>query len=352
MLPVCLHLPGRMRPALDREPAARWMLALQMTAALSVLFEVVPFHLAGMTVVLVYAGAALAVFALNRWPGVVWSVESSWILWAAAIWQMSGLSGLATQEKAWLAGVALLCWVPAVAMARHGFRNETGPESVRADTAQSWLATLFALVAGHRCFEGAALLAASLATTVVAVAVFRFGRVRAAGWASVVVQAWALVQAGFFVNSGRAEGWGMALATVVAVSFAAVALPAMLGADAFSSKAGNRLRWCFGAGGLALAFFAAAAQAGQLAPYVTVGWGIGSILIFMAGLFARIRPYRMLGLLGLAACVPRVFMVDLDSALHRIVAFVVLGLVLLWVGFSYHRFRHLIADEASKEARK
>jgi hypothetical protein len=26
------------------------------------------------------------------------------------------------------------------------------------------------------------------------------------------------------------------------------------------------------------------------------------------------------------------------------VAFVVLGVVLLWVGFSYHRFRHFITD--------
>lgn len=58
----------------------------------------------------------------------------------------------------------------------------------------------------------------------------------------------------------------------------------------------------------------------------------------------RTRPCRMLGLLGLAVCVPRLFMVDLDSALHRIAALVVLGLVLLWVGFSYHRFRHLITE--------
>jgi hypothetical protein len=42
---------------------------------------------------------------------------------------------------------------------------------------------------------------------------------------------------------------------------------------------------------------------------------------------------------------PRVFLVDLDAALHRVVAFVVLGLVLLRVGFSYHRFRHFIVGE-------
>lgn len=42
--------------------------------------------------------------------------------------------------------------------------------------------------------------------------------------------------------------------------------------------------------------------------------------------------------------------VDLDSALHRIAAFIALGLVLLWVGFSYDRFKHLIAaPETSPE---
>jgi uncharacterized membrane protein len=44
-------------------------------------------------------------------------------------------------------------------------------------------------------------------------------------------------------------------------------------------------------------------------------------------------------------CVPRVFLVDIDSTVYRIVAFVALGVVLLWVGFSYHRFRHLITGE-------
>ena len=50
-------------------------------------------------------------------------------------------------------------------------------------------------------------------------------------------------------------------------------------------------------------------------------------------------------LVGLALCVPRMFLVDLHSTLYRIVAFGALGAVLLWVGFSYHRFRHLIAED-------
>jgi uncharacterized membrane protein len=129
---------------------------------------------------------------------------------------------------------------------------------------------------------------------------------------------------------------------VLTVAAAGVALPLVL-------KMGNVWRWLLGAAALALVFSAAAGQRGALDPYASVGWGLASILVFMTGLFARTRPYRMLGLIGLAVCIPRVFVVDLNSALYRIAAFVVLGLVLIWVGFSYHRFRHLITDDAATD---
>jgi hypothetical protein len=86
-------------------------------------------------------------------------------------------------------------------------------------------------------------------------------------------------------------------------------------------------------------------QPGGLAPYATVLCGGAAIALFLLGLFARERAARLVGLGGLALCVPRVFIVDIDSTLYRIVAFVALGIVLLWVGFSYHRFRHFITSE-------
>jgi uncharacterized membrane protein len=55
----------------------------------------------------------------------------------------------------------------------------------------------------------------------------------------------------------------------------------------------------------------------------------------------------LLGLIGLLLCIPRVFLVDLESTLHRILAFAVLGVVLLWIGFSYHRFRQWITADPS-----
>ncbi len=86
-------------------------------------------------------------------------------------------------------------------------------------------------------------------------------------------------------------------------------------------------------------------QRGGLAPYVTVLCAGAAIATFVAGLFGASRAYRLVGLGGLALCVARLFAVDLHSMLYRILAFVALGGVLLFVGFSYHRFRHLIADE-------
>jgi hypothetical protein len=90
-------------------------------------------------------------------------------------------------------------------------------------------------------------------------------------------------------------------------------------------------------------------QEGALAPYATMLGGTAAIGVFLLGLSNRERAARLAGLSGLALCIPRVFIVDIDSTLYRIGAFFVLGVVLLWVGFSYHRFRHLIADDGGEE---
>ena len=90
-------------------------------------------------------------------------------------------------------------------------------------------------------------------------------------------------------------------------------------------------------------------QEGAVAPYATMLGGTAAIGVFLLGLSSRERAARLAGLSGLALCIPRVFIVDIDSTLYRIGAFFVLGVVLLWVGFSYHRFRHLIADDGGEE---
>jgi len=108
------------------------------------------------------------------------------------------------------------------------------------------------------------------------------------------------------------------------------------------------LRWSASGASLALAFLVLINQKGEVAAYATAACGVVAVSMFLLGLFGRSRPHRLIGLAGLAFCVARAFFVDLDSTLYRIAAFVALGLVLLWVGFSYHRFRHFIVDEAKE----
>ncbi|MFT4636731.1 MAG: hypothetical protein ACI8T1_000037 [Verrucomicrobiales bacterium] len=53
----------------------------------------------------------------------------------------------------------------------------------------------------------------------------------------------------------------------------------------------------------------------------------------------------MIGLLGLLACIARMFAVDIDDAFYRIIAFAVVAAVLLGVGFLYTRFRGWIEKQ-------
>jgi hypothetical protein len=82
-----------------------------------------------------------------------------------------------------------------------------------------------------------------------------------------------------------------------------------------------------------------------LQSYATVGWGLAAVAVFIAGVFGRERTYRLLALGAVALAVGRVFLVDLDSTFTRIGAFIGVGVLLLWVGFSYHRFRRWIIEE-------
>lgn len=118
----------------------------------------------------------------------------------------------------------------------------------------------------------------------------------------------------------------------------------------------GRAGWCEGR--LERAWRAAHAAAAVLAVIVlaslgkavwaaqgSVLWAVGGLVVFALGLALRSRAHRVAGLVALALCIPRVFVHDLDSTVHRIAAFAVLGVLLLGVGFSYQRFRHLIEGD-------
>jgi hypothetical protein len=103
-----------------------------------------------------------------------------------------------------------------------------------------------------------------------------------------------------------------------------------------------------GAAALGLLFVLFLTREGALENYVTVFWGLSSVSVFLVGLVTRSKPLRIVGLVGLALCIPRVFLVDIRSALHRIFAFGALGMVLLAIGFLYSKYRDTIQhlDEA------
>lgn len=255
-------------------------------------------------------------------------------------------------DDTWLLLAATVAWCLPVIWHLSSRRQELLP-TTRQRRFLGWLltglATWFSLQALRANFAGPAL---PVAVAVEALAVFVLGwrlglrpaftaasvlLLAGAGWTALALMG----SAGWLMPAGWA-GTG----AVVGLAAVAIALP-VLGRDRPETDAPawrTRARWLHASGALLLLFWLFADQTGVLAPYATVLWGGVAILLFVTGLFARERAYRLVGLAGLALCVPRVFLVDLDSTLYRIVAFVVLGLVLLWVGFSYHRFRHLIAE--------
>jgi len=73
---------------------------------------------------------------------------------------------------------------------------------------------------------------------------------------------------------------------------------------------------------------------------LTVVWSMMAFLVLGAGFILRDRTYRLCGLGILAVTLARVFLVDVWQleTLFRIVSFLVLGVVLLALGFLYNRF--------------
>jgi hypothetical protein len=76
---------------------------------------------------------------------------------------------------------------------------------------------------------------------------------------------------------------------------------------------------------------------------ITLLWAGAGATVFIAGLAARLRSFRYVGLGGLALCVPRLFLVDITDQLGRIFAFGGLAVLLLAIGFSYHKLRPWLA---------
>ena len=340
----------RVRPNADSAVVPRGLDAMQVAVATLVTLRllVVQFH--GAALVAALAAAAALVFMLGVRPGIRSAIPASWVLSVSAILALAGIHFYSTSRavSVWLGATVVLGWFPSWAWRRFGPAPEKSDGWWRSNVGgiETVLATLLSALAAGRGFSGAAEVLACVAVTLIALGVFRLGGVRAARTGTVALAALLVVATLNFINNGSGARWYSELGVVaLAASFTAL-LPRWLaeGPAPWSTDVRRRAGWTGGGAGLGLWFLACLAQKGDLAPYATVGWGLAAALWFMGGLVLRTTPYRLLGLIGLGLCIPRVFFVDLESTLYRIVAFMVLGVVLLWVGFSYHRFRHLIVD--------
>jgi hypothetical protein len=77
---------------------------------------------------------------------------------------------------------------------------------------------------------------------------------------------------------------------------------------------------------------------------ITMAWGLQGIVLLTAGFLTRERVLRLAGLALLFLCILKLFVYDLREleALGRIMSFVVLGLVLLGVSWTYTKYKEQI----------
>jgi hypothetical protein len=137
--------------------------------------------------------------------------------------------------------------------------------------------------------------------------------------------------------------------TSVLLTAAGLAVNGMIMAGAVRSIMGLKITsaslmpWFHAAGALLVAFVACALDRLVSDNLTAVFWGLSAILLFVSGLLAGLRAYRLTGLIGLVFCTGHIFIWDIQDTFYRIIAFFVIGLVMLVIGFLYHRFRERIA---------
>lgn len=353
LLPILLQSIPRLREVYVLEPQPRLLEGLLVGMATVITVRVLPWTVAPDYRVPLFAAAALGAFGLCRRPGVSSALLASWIFWLMAVILGVGAVGADGWSAARIGCVAatLLVWLPVIGLVRWGIPGDAAWWRGHGASLQVSLAVIVTIALSAVAWSSAAEVLALGVGSLVALMVLRVTHLAAARIGALLLLAWSWGQALLLAMPGGPDGSGFEATAILLVSAGMMAFPWQVdgGAHVVSREQRRQFSWVTGTSALLLIFVWAALQQGSLAPYTTVGWGAASILLFAVGLFVRLRPYRLLGLIGLLLCIPRVFFIDLQSAFHRIIAFVVLGVVLLWVGFSYHRFRHLVVDTKEKD---
>jgi len=84
---------------------------------------------------------------------------------------------------------------------------------------------------------------------------------------------------------------------------------------------------------------------------LSILWALYASILTGFGIAMRVKGARILGILLLGITILKVFFIDLASlqTLYRIISFIVLGLLLLAVSYSYNRFRNLIFGDEQND---
>ncbi len=83
----------------------------------------------------------------------------------------------------------------------------------------------------------------------------------------------------------------------------------------------------------------------DLEQYFTWLFSLTSLVLIVAGIIRKVRPYRIVGLITLGLSVIRLFVFDIEKTATRIIAFAVLSVILIFLGYLYGKFRHYLEDE-------
>jgi hypothetical protein len=80
--------------------------------------------------------------------------------------------------------------------------------------------------------------------------------------------------------------------------------------------------------------------------YLTAGWSLLACVIFILGMLLRERIYRFSGLGLITLALFKIVILDVWglALVYRIISFMVLGVVLLFIGFLYTRYQDKIRD--------
>jgi hypothetical protein len=144
---------------------------------------------------------------------------------------------------------------------------------------------------------------------------------------------------------GLADDVGVHPACVVAVAVLAAADGVWLARPVcrLGPLANPRVASVFWGGAAMVTVLAGFGLAG-VAEWTTAVWATGAVALLVWGFWVGLRGYRVIALLGLAVTIVRLFLVDIDNSLWRIIAFGVTGALLVGIGYLYNRFHKRLAD--------